>query len=512
MSAQWEPIEWQPEQIDACNGVDQISSAYGMEFFAGEICLDAELNPNNTEIQISLDRTGTSYLSVSRKRYLGDYLVTDPDVIVPGTQDDVYTLSFRVKSTSSFLNARGDEGNLSLVFFENNEPVYYYTESLQLPITADGVSTCKWMVRGGDELLIPNISLGGAEGFVLPQSFTFALEYNLEPVQGEIFPEFLATPADFDGDAYVINATSENTQLGVNSNSENNYSVGLEVNTPFAQDIKFVKEGGTLAIGSTFGLELQMATQDQQFHRLSYELSDVDICLGTDADIPSNGRMVLDDVRINYEFKYACFRATEGSTMVIPEGNSQVLSSDGFGMLLLLSESAIEVEEGAYLEIGGVLLSTATFDNPAIVSLAPGASMKVTENSIVHYSTNADFNNSIHVTTAPGATFDMTDAPPEVRALFLVNGVSASVAPQLLEEYRLVQNPVVDGTATIVPGSSAANLATISVIDMQGRFVAKYQFAGQQDQYQVSLGTKGVYYLTLTDQEGKSQQLKVLVP
>ncbi len=516
MSAQWQTLSWLPEVQATCDDADSIRTiSGGKAYFAfstldGAKCLDAELDADNQTIHLA-----------STDSMRGEFIIMDftgsatnigsQPITPPWGPGEFGLLSVRLNSTSFdiFLDPPTSQGILSTQVIDEIYGQQYAKQRYSSAIGRGNDQHCLLgLVEGGESLYTSSLVFYVKEGPNIPIEVDFQLEYLFERIDGRVYTEYYAPVSSFDGNVYLHEFDEFYTTLQLD-NLTYRFDVGLEENTPEAQDIVFKKDGGVIAL-LVQEAEIQTSTVSQEPHRLSFDLTDVEFCLDGEMVFPEGSSVKSTGTKYSFRDTSSCLGILPESSFTFASGTHDDFAADGAGMLLLYGTSEVHLEENAELSFGGVFALRETETSIPKIILEEGARLVITETASVYSRRRTDLRYKIQVVTNDGATFDMSAANAEVQELFEVTDDYPSHSTIEKTAYAIFPNPVVGNIVTVRRGVDALPISRIEVVDVVGRTLKTSEISYADERVEVTLPSAGLYFISVTDIFGATTILPVL--
>ena len=387
---------------------------------------------------------------------------------------------------------------------------------------------CGAIVEGGSRLDLATLPLTiDAEA----SSVTLGLALTYTPLpEATVLGEIVVPASAREGDGYGFDLPAGYVALAPappteETGFENYGAIPVQLAEPAAeaQDIALRKRGGDL-VASTFVQLVPGEAADGTPHRVTLELDDVAVCIGTNEVLVRDGvTLSLSGVGFDYGAATSCLGVGEGALVVIPADARQTLGDAEAGMTLWAGGGAMRVESGAELTLSGIIaVGSLTFGEVATeggdgrLEVASGASVTVSAESRDLASAfgeggpDVGGDARIVVEVAEGGSFDMSAAPAEVQALFRVEGatlVKSAIPPG---DYRLAANVVAAGQPLrLLVGDGAAPLSLLELVDGAGRIVASV--ARPRGDLELTALGAGLYVVRLADERGRVAALRAVV-
>lgn len=534
------PVRFAVAELDPCVTGEAMPTTRDVVWsvLSGQACLAPGIDPAGTTL--AFGAPGDSSLAV----YAVDIAAGGAEAlnVAPGDQGEYYAVGLALTGGVGAVGpldfGAGFGGGTPVPAGANSFSFATFTvdaddpeRSRQIDLDPFGVAgSCGAVVEGGSRIDLtsfPFVIRAGTDPFAIGLTLEFTPLADAAIVREVIVPEGARVA---DGE-YVSDLPAGYVSLAPAAQTSVEAFGALPVRLAEAaaesQAITLRKAGGSLVASSFVQLSSGQATNGEP-HRVTLELDDVDVCIGTNELLLGEGAVLsLNGVDFDYGSITSCLGIGEGARVTVAPGTSQALGDGELGMTLWSGGGALAVERDAELSISGlVALGGLTFGQVAtevgdgLLEVAEGARVVVSAaardygavfGELIPDSLAAGNGDArIVVRVAEGGSFDMSAAPASVQALFRVEGSSAAISPSPLEYYRLAANPVAaGGPIALLAEPGAAPLRLVELIDAAGRTLQRS--TGK------SLGTlsapavPGVVRLRLTDAEGRVGVLQLLV-
>ena len=489
------------EQQPSCTPGATVDAAAGL-MWNGFDCTEAAVAPGGESITLRFDDT----YGVGDRVVQGYGTTPDADNVLPGSSDDFFDLTFGVTGDLGGIDASAFP---AFAQFEVTTPVGYQAFLVPLGERPEG---CAQLVRGGGSLTLSGIVLQVAADYDIAAGLNLAFTYTLTPSSGAIVTEIVVPDSDFDPTSgryeYALPAGAVNFYPG----NGGSYYVGLENNTPDAQEIRIEKSGGSLRVAGYAELDVQRAGSGEP-HAVELALEDAELCLsGSEFGITEDNTLSLTRSAVHFSDRGDCIAVGFGGKLVVAGDEPVQLGYADRGMQLWDDDGHIEVAPGATVRFGGILLSSGSSNGPLpTLDIAEGARV------VVEASAEADSGwgtstAGVRVRVAPGGTFEYeAGVAQNVRDFFDVEGVVSAEGLMPATAYALSPNPAPRGQLFVRAGVDARAIASLEVVDAAGRTVAALTRPAVANVLAVPVAAAGVYAVRIRDVDGRLATLRGVV-
>ena len=368
--------------------------------------------------------------------------------------------------------------------------------------TAFNPGKCPQLVAGGSPLV-----------FVLAQISTSApldndlrIRYSFTPAFGTLLTDIVVPDTSFNGTFYDYNLPTGTVNVyplnGV-------YNVGLETNTPDAQQITISKSEGTLVIAGSGEVEVQKSSATNEVHDVTLQLDSTELCFGFSEFMVGNGATLsLDKVSTTFDVDGACLFSDVNGRILIPEGAAQVYGEEGFGLIMFMPDAVMTVERNASLTLSSSIVFGAQ-TGLSVIDVREGGELILPAESRASAGLGSQ-EGVILVRLHGNARFDSSAAPEEVQRMFTIETISSTPTVMERSAYTVAPNPTADGVVMLRAGTSDRPLTNVDVIDLTGRVLNSGMPQQAGTQYQVQLPGSGMYIVRFTDVDGRVGTARVV--
>ncbi len=471
-----------------CGGGDVRTSAELDWYLDGDRCVDALLGSDNQTLTFKdvAGPGGTDFVTA-----FGNLEVT-----VPGDSTALYTVDADFTAPVSEFDLRRPA---QIEFTGGSEDRPFLLFSI---FPFGGGDGCPRLLRGGSTLTVERVFAAFNEGTAGPRDVSTKLTVTFAPAEGAIFVARLAVPdtAGRPGQGYSYELPPGTVEVA------GGFLV-VDTETPQSepQDITLTKRGGVVTAEEGTEFVGAKAEGSELQHAVSVDFDSLVLCLPTVVEFPApaNGRLVFNDVDIQYGGRESCVMTPTGTTLEVAPGATQVFGKRGHGIQQWRDGSTLLVEEGADVTFEGTL--SIPDGEEGGLDIRYGAKVRVA-NAAQALETSPG---QIRVRVAEGATFDLSEASPQVKSLFVVERLEDPARGLDVGAYELAQNPVRDGEAVLRAKPGAPRLTRIELLDTAGRVVSGLAPTAARSEYLIPVPKAGVHALRLVDAEGRVGTLRV---
>ena len=483
--------EWASLPGTACDGTTAELASGLDDFSYHNGCAQIEVLGQGLSARLS--STDDGYITLAGS----NYAVAN---VLPGSQGEYGTLSFEVTGLEGLGDPARSQFNRLTVNVYGYQSAQVFTVGLDEALT----SSCSPVVEGGSQLELAGLELQALAAV----SADFTITYTYTPVDAVSVLTELSVPAsDFNGSSYEHDLPQGSLYVYP---VRGDLRIGLEQNTPTAQEINVYKSEGDIVFPRSVEVVAQRAFNSEE-HRVNLFLEGVELCLGNSEVIVNEGNsLTLSGVDIGYDAASACLGTADGGRISIAPSARQVLGNDGLGLQMLHTDSPLSIGEDATLvfDCGLVVRGTDPLNEDTYIDVAPGGRLEVTRNATDYGATAPE---SIVVRLAEGASFDASRAPREVQRLFRVEQVSSTADALPAGSFALSPNPAqASGEVFVSNAGSTVPAAAIELIDATGRVLTHTTGQLSGNRHAVQLPGAGLYTVRVTDVEGRMAHLRVV--
>ena len=487
LSAQ-ETITFTPQTEPGCRAGQTITSTKELSWHSRDQCVTVELDADGNTLRIGPGDSQVGTVVTAMRTGAAQLRLTAP--AGAGSEYALYTWFEDLQG-----NALDLDGEVTFLVGGEMGSLESYPLGAEVP--------CYGTLRAGEALDLLQLDFVNT----LTQDQPVRLRYDWRAFEiGTKLTSIVVPESDFDGAGYVHSLPTGVIALD-RSGSDVVY-VNTAATKPVPQDIRLVKTEGAI-VSMDYTILAPGSAANGEPHRVSLDLTDVEICLPLSGEIVIDTGVVLSLTRtqINYGSEVSCL-ALQGGDLRVPAQTALSIGAQGYGM---------QAFEGGRLFVG----EGATLHMDCKIYLkGDGTRLLVDRGASVHVGANStarryDSRIKIKVELQPGATFDASAAPREVQQLFQV--VQMVATPELLPASRFAAypNPAPAGEATVTlasRGALAHAIVRVDLLDAVGRLVRADRLSGQATDFRhtLALPSAGVYTARLTDASGAVGHLRLV--